>query len=93
MGIWGNILASSIVFLAFITIAIFVYYVFAYRNIKARRKHFEELHKNLAVGQRVEFANGLQGVVRYVTDETCDIEIKSGGIVTVSRYAISHLIH
>lgn len=92
MSIWQIIWTTSLVVFGFMVAMLAVYYVFSYRNIKKRRQHFEELHKNLKPGQKVEFANGLRGTVRYVSDEECDIEIKSGAIMTVSRYAISHLI-
>lgn len=68
------------------------YYYVGYRNMKQQKKHFETLHRELSVGQKVEFANGLRGKVKHVGDEECDIEVKSGAIMTVSRYAISQII-
>ncbi|MCW6681398.1 preprotein translocase subunit YajC [Aerococcaceae bacterium NML160702] len=93
MSIWQNIWTTSVVMLVFIVAMLAIYYILTYRNLKQRRQHFEELHKNLKPGQKVELANGIRGTVRYVGDEECDIEIKSGAVMTVSRYAISHLVN
>lgn len=90
--VWQNVLTTSIVVIVFVIATLGVYYLTMFRNIKKRREHFEQLHSNLKVGQRVEFANGLRGTIKYITDEECDIEIKSGAIMTVSRYTISDVL-
>ena len=90
--LWPAILASSIVITVILMIMLGVYYFFTFKNIKAKRQHFEDLHQNLRPGQRVEFANGLIGKVNKVGDEICQIEIKSGAIIEVSRFTISRKI-
>lgn len=92
MNFWSNIMTTALTVVALIFLSAVVYYIVSYRNLKQRRKHFEELHRNLKPGQKVEFSNGLRGTVRYVTDEECDIEVKSGAVITVSRYAVSQLL-
>ncbi|MBF6626604.1 preprotein translocase subunit YajC [Tuanshanicoccus lijuaniae] len=89
---WQTLLMVSIVLVVILSIMMLVYYLVSYRNIKQRRAHFEHLHQHLKPGQKVEFANGLIGKVVKVELETCDIEIKSGAVVTVSRYAITDLL-
>lgn len=86
---WQQLGYTSIVLGCFLALALIIYYMVVYRQIKLKRQHFEHLHQTLAPGQAVEFANGLRGVLRYVSEETCDIEVKSGAVLTVSRYAIS----
>ena len=89
---WENVLVTSIVLMVFIAVVAAYYYFATYKNIQARRKHFEELHQNLAPKQKVEFGNGLYGIVRKVGTDVCEIEVKSGAVIEVSRYAISRLI-
>ena len=60
--------------------------------MKKRREHFERLHAELAPGQMVEFANGIYGRTVAVRQDTVDIQVKSGAVMTVSRYAISAII-
>lgn len=84
---------SSCVALLILTAAMGVVYAI-YSAVKARKQkdYFAEIHKELAVGQRVAFAGGLYGRLVRVGKETCDVEIKSGVVVEVSRYAIQKIV-
>lgn len=90
--IYESILGSSIVFLAFLIICALFYYVMSSRGLKKQAQIMEQLHKNLKVGQKVSFSNGLFGKLVRVGNETCDIEVKSGVVIEVSRYAISQIV-
>lgn len=89
---WENILASSIVMLVFVFVTLGIYYVTNARGLKQRREHFAKLHAELAPGQRVQFANGIYGTTVAVRKDTVDIQVKSGAVMTVSRYAISAIV-
>ncbi|HQE69626.1 MAG TPA: preprotein translocase subunit YajC [Atopobiaceae bacterium] len=84
---------SSCVALLILTAAMGVVYAI-YSAVKARKQkdYFAEIHRELAVGQRVAFAGGLYGKLVRVGKETCDVEIKSGVVVEVSRYAIQKIV-
>lgn len=84
-----TILLTSVVVIVFVFLTALIYYLVTRNTIKKRKEHFEQLHLNLKPGMYVEFANGLRGRVESVDDEVCDIRIKSGGLISVSRYAIS----
>ncbi len=86
---WENILASSIAIIIIVSLGILIMQLANYRNGKKRRKYFEELHQELKVGNKVSFSNGLYGTIRSLSEQTADIEVKSGAVITVSRYAIS----
>lgn len=90
--IFSLVLLISIVIIVFVIVTLGVYYVFTRKNIKEQRKHFEELHLNLNKGQIVEFSNGLIGKIVKVEDEFCDIKVKSGAVIKVSRFAITKLM-
>ncbi|MBY6277596.1 preprotein translocase subunit YajC [Symbiobacterium thermophilum] len=89
---WENILASSIVMLVFVIGTLAVYYLVNLRGLKKRQAHFAQLHARLAPGQLVELANGIYGTTVAVGKDTVDIRVKSGAVMTVSRYAISAII-
>lgn len=91
--IYSLILIISLVIIAFVIITLGIYYLFTRGDYKKRKKHFEELHLNLKPGQTVEFSNGLIGEVVKVADEYCDIKVKSGAVITVSRFAITKLVN
>ncbi|MFO7273655.1 MAG: preprotein translocase subunit YajC [Bacillota bacterium] len=89
---WENILASSIVMLVFVMGTLGIYYVLSARGLRKRREHFARLHQRLAPGQLVELACGIYGTTVSVGKDTVDIRVKSGAVMTVSRYAISAII-
>lgn len=91
-GIWENVLASSLVVLAFIAILGSILGITNYRGMKKKRQHFEDLHKRLSNGQKVMLNSGIYGKISNVNEETVDMEVKSGAVFTVSRYAISEIV-
>ncbi|MGY3725070.1 preprotein translocase subunit YajC [Granulicatella balaenopterae] len=87
------IIVSSLVFIVSVIVALGIYYLFSRKNIKKQHAYFEQLHKELSVGNKVVFSNGLYGKVKRINDETVDIEIAKGVAITVSRFSISEIIH
>ena len=92
MSFWQVIFLSSVLFLLFIFIGTIIYSFVIKKNIKKQKDTFIEVHENLSEGQFVEFGYGLFGTIKTVGLETCDIEIKSGAVITVSRYTISKIL-
>lgn len=90
--IFSQVLITSITLIIIVIITLFIYYLFSKKKYNEKRKVFEELHLNLKEGQKVEFSNGLIGEIHKVGDEICDIKIKSGAIISVSRFAITRFI-
>ena len=87
-----NILASSIVFLVFLAVIGVIFTVLNYRRMSKQKDYYKDVHTELEVGTRVAFSNGLIGKLVRVGKETCDIEVKSGAVIEVSRYAIQEVI-
>ena len=87
-----NILASSIVFLVFLAVIGVIFTVLNYRRMSKQKDYYKDVHTELGVGKRVAFSNGLIGKLVRVGKETCDIEVKSGAVIEVSRYAIQEVI-
>lgn len=90
--IFSLILLVSFVLVIFVIVTLGVYYFSTRKTYKKKKEHFEKLHLNLKKGQIVEFSNGLIGKIVKVEDEFCDIKIKSGGVIKVSRFAITKLM-
>lgn len=92
MAVWQIVFLTALCFVAFTIIGILLYSLSVRKKLYYQREKFEQIHLNLKSGDYVEFSNGIFGTVVKVDDETCDISIKSGAIMTVSRFAISEII-
>lgn len=91
MDFWQNVLAACAALLILIAIMGVVYAIYSAVKANKQKAYFAELHANLKVGQRVAFAGGLFGKLVRVGEETCDVEVKSGAVIEVSRYAIQEI--
>lgn len=91
--LWRSILASSIVLICLILLMVLIYYFVSRKGIKQQKEHFKQLHQELAVGQKVQFSNGIYGVLKKVGTETVDIQVKSGAVMEVSRYGITEIVN
>lgn len=87
-----NILASSIVFLVFLAVIGVIFTVLNWRRMSKQKDYYKDVHTELTVGKRVAFSNGLIGKLVRVGKETCDIEVKSGAVIEVSRYAVQEVL-
>lgn len=87
-----NILASSIVFLVFLAVIGVIFSIVNYRRMSKQKDYYKDVHTELAPGKKVAFASGLIGKLVRVGKETCDIEVKSGAVIEVSRYAVQEIL-
>ncbi|MDT2573140.1 preprotein translocase subunit YajC [Enterococcus raffinosus] len=87
-----SILAASIVMIAFLIIMALIYYLVSRKGVKKRKEHYQKLHQSLQSGQKVQLSSGILGTLRRVDEEIVELEIKSGIVMEVSRYAISDII-
>ncbi len=89
---WENLFYTSIVVFIFIFIGVAIMQLGYYKNLKKKKKFYAKLHAEIKPGVRVTFGNGLYGVIRRLEEDTADIEVKSGAIITVSRYVIASIL-
>ena len=92
MDFWQNVLAACAALLILIAIMGVVYAIYSAVKANKQKAYFAELHSSLKVGQRVAFAGVLFAKLVRVGEETCDVEVKSGAVVEVSRYAIQQIV-
>lgn len=91
MDFWQSVLSACTALLILIAIMGVVYAIYSAVKANKQKASFAELHANLKRGQRVAFAGGLYGRLVRVGEKTCDVEVKSGAVVEVSRYAIQEI--
>ena len=61
-------------------------------NLRKKRNSLSEVYTSLAIGSRILFAGGLYGrVVGFPDDDTVNVEIAKGTVITISRYAIQSI--
>lgn len=87
-----SVLSSSIALLALLAVIAVVYLLFGYLRTRRQKDYFEEMHRELRPGRKVAFCGGMYGTLRRVGEKSCDVELKGGGVVEVSRYAIQQLV-
>ena len=63
-------------------------------NMKKRREQLEEVHTELAVGCKIICCDGIYGKVVGLDneEETVNVEIAKGTVITISRYAVQTLV-
>lgn len=86
------IVASSLVFACFLVLCMLVYYILNYKGMKAKKKYFEELHKNIKPGKNIEFCGGIYGKINKVNGDEVEISVLDGTKMNISRYAITQIL-
>lgn len=87
-----GIFFSSISLIALIVTGILIFYLASLSKMKKQKEHFRKIHLSLREGSRVIFAGGIYGCVVRMEGDVIDVKIKSGAIMSVSRYAVSEIL-
>jgi preprotein translocase subunit YajC len=80
--IWGMIL--------YLVLVCGIIYLFIVRPNKRRMAEYKKMLDSLAVGNRV-LAAGIYGTIKKVGEETIDVEIAKGVVVTVAKNAVANV--
>lgn len=91
-GIGNYIIGSSISLIIMIVLILIIYYILTRRSMKKQQKHFVNIHETINTGCKVRTHSGIIGKVLRVGKETIDIEIKSGGVIEISRFAVEEIL-
>lgn len=77
--------AGSLILLVGMFVAM---YFLMIRPQQKRARAAQALARSVEVGDRIETVAGMFGSIKGATDDTVDVEISSGVVVTMSRAAI-----
>jgi preprotein translocase subunit YajC len=75
-----------------IVILVLAFWLLVVRPSKARHRQFQDLQGSLAPGQQVMLASGLYGTLVTLGDETAELQIAPGTVVTVNRNAVASVV-
>ncbi|WP_058271157.1 preprotein translocase subunit YajC [Olsenella massiliensis] len=90
-GFVSNMLASSVALLILFAGIGIVLMVVSLVRARSQKNAYAEVHKNLKAGQRILFAGGIFGELVRVGTKTCDVRVKSGEVLEISRFAIQQI--
>lgn len=81
---WASILPLVLLVIAFIFLVV--------RPARARQREFQSLQSQLEPGQRVMLASGIFGELVTIGEDTVELRIAEGTVVTVNRHAVSRVV-
>jgi preprotein translocase subunit YajC len=81
---WASIIPLVLLVLAFLLLVV--------RPARARQRGFQQLQSELAPGQHVMLASGIFGDIESIGDETLELMVAPGTVITVNRHAVSRVI-
>lgn len=81
---WASILPLVLLVIAFIFLVV--------RPARARQREFQSLQSQLEPGQQVMLASGIFGELVTVGEETVELRVAEGTVVTVNRHAVSRVV-
>lgn len=91
---WEVIFWTCMTMVVIIGVVLLVVAIMSAFNVRKRRGELEEVHTELGIGSKVLCCGGIYGRVVGLDDneETVNVEIAKGTVITISRYAIQTLI-
>ena len=88
---WEVIIWTCVTLVVIMGVIALILTVISSLNLRKKRNSLSEVHTSLAIGSRILFA-GLYGkVVGFPDEDTVNVEIAKGTVITISRYAIQSI--
>jgi len=69
-----------------------VFWLLILRPARRRQQEAARLQRGLTVGQRVMLSSGIFGTVVGLADETLDVDVATGVVLTVARQAVARVV-
>lgn len=89
---WEVVIWTCVTLAVIMGVIALILAIISARNLRKKREDLGEVHTTLSVGSRIMFAGGIYGkVVGFENDETVNVEVAKGTVITISRYAIQSI--
>jgi len=75
-----------------IVLIILVFWLLAIRPARKRQQEAQRVQNSLAIGERVMLTSGIFGRVSALDDETLDLEVAPGVVITTLRPAVARVV-
>lgn len=83
----GELRVDIVILLAIVA----VFFFLVLRPARQRQKQFQNVQSSLEPGKRVMLSSGIHGTLVDVAEQTVDLEISPGTVVTVARQAVAQV--
>ncbi len=88
---WEVVLWTCITLAVIMGVIVLIISIISSVNMKKQREKVGKIHTELKIGSKVMFAGGIYGRIVGIEEETVNVEIAKGTVITISRYAIQAL--
>jgi preprotein translocase subunit YajC len=75
-----------------IVLIILVFWLLAIRPARKRQQEAQRVQNSLAIGERVMLTSGIFGRISALDDETLDLEVAPGVVITTLRPAVARVV-
>lgn len=75
-----------------ILLIVLAFWFLVLRPARKRQQDAQRLQRSLDVGEQVMLTSGIYGRVRGMGDESLELEIATGVVVTVNRHAVARVV-
>ena len=88
---WEVVLWTCVTLAVIMGVIVLIISVISSVNMKKQREKVGKIHTELKIGSKVMFAGGIYGRIVGIEEETVNVDIAKGTVITISRYAIQAL--
>lgn len=88
---WEVVLWTCITLAVIMGVIVLIISLISSLNMRKQREKVGKIHTDLKIGSKVMFAGGIYGRVVGIEEETVNVDIAKGTVITISRYAIQAL--
>lgn len=88
---WEVVLWTCITLAVIMGVIVLIISLISSLNMRKQREKVGKIHTDLKIGSKVMFAGGIYGRIVGIEEETVNVDIAKGTVITISRYAIQAL--
>ena len=88
---WEVVLWTCITLAVIMGVIVLIISLISSLNMRKQREKVGKIHTDLKIGSKVMFAGGIYGRIVGIEEQTVNVDIAKGTVITISRYAIQAL--